>query len=101
MESLNNFFFLDNNFFNLKFNSSEKTLVLILDFFINAGIYVLNPIAVDRIKKNIYRDMPDLLTELTNEGLPVSAFPVHEYWLDMGGIKEYDRAIAEYSAIFE
>lgn len=72
-----------------------------LECFINAGIYVLNPTAFDRIKKDSYRDMPDLLTELTKEGLPVSAFPVHEYWLDMGGIKEYNRAIAEYSAIFE
>ena len=59
------------------------------DFFINAGIYVLNLSTFDRIKKDSYRDMP------------VSAFPVHEYLLDMGGIKEYDQAKAEYSAIFE
>jgi len=72
-----------------------------LDFFINAGIYVLNPSAFDKIKHDSYRDMPDLLTELIKEDLSVSAFPVHEYWLDMGGIKEYDQAIAEYSAVFE
>ena len=38
--------------------------------------------------------MPDLLQIQVNNGSRVSMFPIHEYWLDIGRIPEYERAKA-------
>ena len=54
-----------------------------ISFFVNAGIYVLEPHAVAQIKKNSYCDMPHLLNVLKENQKTVSAFPIHEYWVDM------------------
>jgi len=69
------------------------------NFFVNAGIYVLNKNLVNKIDGKSYLDMTDFLDqELDNGG--VSAFPVHEYWLDIGHIDEYDKANRDISTIF-
>ena len=52
--------------------------------YVNAGIYLLNPILLDFIKKGQSLDMPDLLTLAINSNLKVTACPIHEYWLDVG-----------------
>jgi len=60
-------------------------------FFVNAGIYVLNHNIVEKIDGNTYLDMTDFLeSELDSE--KVHAFPIHEYWLDIGQIDEYKKA---------
>jgi dTDP-glucose pyrophosphorylase/predicted transcriptional regulator len=60
-------------------------------FFVNAGIYVLNSILVKKIDGKSYLDMPDFLeNELKNKG--INAFPIHEYWQDIGRIEEYKKA---------
>jgi len=59
-------------------------------FFVNAGIYVLNNNLIKKIDGRSYLDMPNFLeNELDNQG--VNAFPVHEYWLDIGRIEEYKK----------
>ena len=64
------------------------------DFFVNAGIYVLNKTLINKLDGKSYLDMTDLLDkELINE--KVNAFPIHEYWLDIGKIEEYERANRE------
>jgi len=65
-------------------------------FFINAGIYVLNPKILTMIEPNRFTDMPDLLQKVINKGGCVSSFPIHEYWLDIGHIKEYELAHNDY-----
>ena len=63
-------------------------------FFVNAGIYVLNKTLINKLDGKSYLDMTDLLDkELINE--KVNAFPIHEYWLDIGKIEEYERANRE------
>jgi NDP-sugar pyrophosphorylase family protein len=42
----------------------------------------------------LYLDMPDLLNKEINKG-GVSVFPVHEYWLDIGHLNEYEKANKE------
>jgi dTDP-glucose pyrophosphorylase/predicted transcriptional regulator len=58
-------------------------------FFVNAGIYVLEPELVNTVNPNTPIDMPDLLEKQINKGKSVSIFPIHEYWKDIGQIEEY------------
>ena len=64
-------------------------------FFINAGIYVLNPNVHNTIDGNSYLDMPHLLSEEINRNRQVNMFPLHEYWLDIGQREEYEQAQME------
>lgn len=56
----------------------------IKSFFVNAGIYILNPNLLSKIEKNKFTDMPEFLTNQINNKLKIGMFPVHEYWLDIG-----------------
>ena len=68
--------------------------------FINAGIYVLDPAAWDRIPKGAYFDMPELFQTLINEGRTTVAFPIREYWLDIGQPQDLQRAESEFPSVF-
>lgn len=61
-------------------------------FFVNAGIYVLEPELVRSVNKASYLDMPDLLEDKINQDQQINMFPVHEYWLDIGRMEEIERA---------
>ena len=58
--------------------------------FINAGVYVIGPIAFAYMLPNTYIDMPDLYKLLIENGKKVIAFQVHEPWVDVGTHKEYE-----------
>ena len=64
-------------------------------FFVNAGIYVLEPDLLGQCRPDEAIDMPDLLRQVVNDGRKVSMFPIHEYWLDIGRMEEYERAQVE------
>lgn len=68
--------------------------------FVNAGIYVLSPNVLNWVPKNNFFDMPDLFKKLINEKKEVSAFPLREYWLDIGRIDDYEKATYEFSGGF-
>ena len=61
-------------------------------FFVNAGIYVLNSEIIKRIDANSYLDMPHMLQEYIDVGGQVNIFPVHEYWLDIGQMDQFEQA---------
>lgn len=61
-------------------------------FFVNAGIYLLNPELVKSVKRGVRVDMPTLLEQQIEKGRPVNMFPVHEYWLDIGQMGDFQRA---------
>jgi len=61
-------------------------------FFVNAGIYVLSPKVIKSVKKNERVDMPSLLERHMNERQNVLMFPIHEYWLDIGRMDDFNRA---------
>lgn len=65
-------------------------------FFVNAGIYVLSPETLDRIPDGTYFDMPALFERLLTKGLATAAYPLREYWLDIGRIEEFERAQHEW-----
>jgi NDP-sugar pyrophosphorylase family protein len=62
------------------------------EYFINAGIYILEPEAFDAIPRDQRYDMTDLVDRLIEEGIPIAIFPIHEYWLDIGHFEDYRRA---------
>jgi NDP-sugar pyrophosphorylase family protein len=68
-------------------------------FFVNAGIYVLEPDALDYVPRGEYFDMTTLFERLAKEGMPTSAFPIREYWLDVGRPDDLERAQIEYGDI--
>ena len=37
-------------------------------------------------------DMPELVNFLIKNGFSVSAFPIHEYWMDIGRMSDYTKA---------
>ncbi len=69
-------------------------------YFVNAGIYLLNPECFPLIPKNQPFDMPDLLTSILAQGWNVGSFPVHEYWLDVGRMDDFEAANLTYAEVF-
>ena len=63
-----------------------------LSFFVNAGIYLMEPSICDYIPEKQYFNMTDLIQELLNLGKPVASFPIMEYWLDVGQHADYRQA---------
>jgi dTDP-glucose pyrophosphorylase len=61
-------------------------------FFVNAGIYVLNRSMLDEIDGVSYLDMPSLLQKKIDSSGQVNVFPVHEYWLDIGQMEQFEQA---------
>ncbi|MGD9787019.1 MAG: nucleotidyltransferase family protein [Sulfuricellaceae bacterium] len=65
-------------------------------FFVNAGIYVLSPGAIRGLQPEVPCNMPDLIRERIKEGRQVAMFPIHEYWLDVGRMDDFERAQLEF-----
>ncbi|NQU61764.1 MAG: CBS domain-containing protein [Rhodospirillales bacterium] len=69
-------------------------------FFINAGIYVLDPDLIGLIPEGKQFDMTDLFGRAAEEGHSTAAFPIHEYWLDVGRIDDLEQANLEFDKNF-
>jgi dTDP-glucose pyrophosphorylase/CBS domain-containing protein len=63
-----------------------------LGFFVNAGIYLLEPDCFRYLPAGRRMDMTELIQALLAEGERVASFPIHEYWLDIGRHDDYLRA---------
>jgi dTDP-glucose pyrophosphorylase len=59
---------------------------------INAGIYVLEPIAVDVLSPGDHCDMPILFSRLQERSTRTIVYPMHEPWLDIGRPDDYTSA---------
>jgi len=70
-------------------------------YFTNAGIYALNPEVLAYIPENSYYDMPDLFASLIANHKKTAAFQIHDYWIDIGKMDDYERAIHEHMMIQE
>lgn len=70
-------------------------------FLCNAGIYVLNKEVLKYIPKGKYFDMTDLIKTLVSKSLPIGAFPLIEYWIDIGNINDFNTAKKEYDTVFK
>jgi dTDP-glucose pyrophosphorylase len=59
---------------------------------INAGVYALDPSALDALCIGQYCDMPTLFERLRNKASRTVAYPMHEPWLDVGRPDDLARA---------
>ena len=67
-------------------------------FLVNAGVYVVSPTILDLIPAGIFFDMPTLFERLTEDSR--AAFPLHEYWLDIGQKPDLERAQRDFLHVF-
>jgi len=70
-------------------------------FFVNAGIYVLEPAVLGMISEDAYLDMPSLFDKLLHLKKETAVFPIREYWLDIGRTDDFKRAQLEFAGVFE
>lgn len=64
-----------------------------LQFFINAGIYVIEPSLRSLVTPiDTFLDMPDFIQRVMDDGQFVAGFPLTEYWLDIGQHAQYEQA---------
>jgi dTDP-glucose pyrophosphorylase/predicted transcriptional regulator len=83
---------------NFKINKiTEKP---VLNFFVNAGIYVIEPALANLLDGKSYMDMPFFLQNRIQQGDKINMFPIHEYWLDIGRMEEYEQAQIEIKKFF-
>lgn len=69
-------------------------------YFINAGIYVINPEVLDLIPPGEFFDMPQLFDRVLAEGDKAVVYPIREYWLDIGRLEDLKRAQSEFEQVF-
>ncbi|MGA8085763.1 MAG: nucleotidyltransferase family protein [Terracidiphilus sp.] len=70
-------------------------------YFINAGIYMLAPEIPQSVECGRCVDLPTLLQQQMAANKSVNMFPVHEYWLDIGQMEDFQRAQREVSGVFD
>ncbi len=79
---------------NLKVLSLEEKPFL--EHFVNAGVYMLDPNMLENLTPDEAIDMPQLLEKALENGLGVAAFPIHEYWLDVGHPETLEQASVDW-----
>jgi dTDP-glucose pyrophosphorylase len=62
------------------------------EFPVSAGIYLLDPSAIDLIPPGKFFDATDMIRALVDGGSVVAAYLILEYWLDVGRIHDLERA---------
>lgn len=60
--------------------------------YINAGVYAISPKAITQLKKNKLCNMTTLFENLKKLDKRISAFPIHEYWIDVGVPEDLKKA---------
>lgn len=62
-------------------------------YFVNAGIYCISPKIINSVDIDEKIDLPTILKNyLTTTNNKTLMFPIHEYWLDIGSINDFNRA---------
>jgi dTDP-glucose pyrophosphorylase len=59
---------------------------------INAGIYALEPAALDALVAGEHCDMPTLFDRLRTRTARTIVYPMHEPWLDVGRVGDWEQA---------
>ena len=71
------------------------------NFFVNAGIYVLDQDILACLPDEERFEMPDLFEHLMKVGHHTAAFPICEYWLDIGQPDNLKQARGDFKDVFE
>jgi dTDP-glucose pyrophosphorylase len=70
-------------------------------WFVNAGVYVVEPRVIDLVERGKPVDMPDLFKRVLAGDDRIAAFPVREYWRDIGRLEDFERANVDYPLAFK
>ncbi|WP_420906588.1 nucleotidyltransferase family protein [Candidatus Magnetaquiglobus chichijimensis] len=70
------------------------------EYFVNAGIYLLDPEVLPLIPPNQYFDMPTLFQAIIKQGETTAAFPFLDYWMDIGRMGDFRQACRDYPEVF-
>ena len=68
----------------------------IKEFFINTGIYVLEPEVLKFVPEDEFFDLPSLFDVLKNEGEDTKSFEITDYWIDMGKPSDYEKIVRDF-----
>lgn len=69
-------------------------------FFVNGGVYALDPGVLELLPEGEAFDMPELFRRLDDEGHETAVFPIREYWLDVGRLEDLERASQQFDEVF-
>lgn len=69
-------------------------------FLINAGVYVISPEGLDLVPRDTFFDLPTLLQQMVEQGMTVRTHRAEAYWVDIGRMSDFERANAEFKAVF-
>ncbi len=69
-------------------------------FFVNAGIYVLDPELIDLVPAGKHLDMTSLFEKAIAADMRTTVFPIHEYWIDVGQMDDFHRANRDFNEHF-
>jgi NDP-sugar pyrophosphorylase family protein len=78
-------------------NIEEKPNII---SYVLAGIYVMKAEIMDLIPENEYFGMDTLIKKMLKLNLPILKYELEEYWLDIGQIKDYEKAHGIYKDYF-
>lgn len=68
---------------------------------INTGIYVLNPEVVASVQPSKRIDMPTLLEQHRADSKRIGTYTSYDYWLDIGQMKDYQKAQRDIDVYFK
>jgi NDP-sugar pyrophosphorylase family protein len=66
-----------------------------------AGIYIFKPGLLDLIPEDTYFGMDTLIKMMIERGMPITHYPIREYWLDIGRLHDYEQAQDIYKKHFQ
>jgi len=90
-------------FGNIEFEGDFVTRIRekpLLKMNILAGIYIFRPTIFRLIPDNTLFGMDHLIDKMLSENIPVAKYQIHEYWLDIGQVDDYEKAQEIYKTHF-
>ncbi|MDD4310275.1 MAG: sugar phosphate nucleotidyltransferase [Candidatus Cloacimonetes bacterium] len=66
-----------------------------------AGIYIFKPEILGLIPDDTYYGMDTLIKTMIAKQMPITHYPIKEYWLDIGQITDYEKAQEIYKEHFQ
>jgi NDP-mannose synthase len=66
-----------------------------------AGVYIFKPELLDLIPDDTYYGMDKLIKDMLTKNLPITHYPIKEYWLDIGRLHDYEQAQDIYKEHFQ
>lgn len=69
-------------------------------FYINSGIYAVDPEVIKYIPKNQSYNMTDLINDAAKDNYKSGIYQITEYWTDIGQIEDYKRANEDIKKFF-